>query len=109
MNVTSSRLPDPAVALIALVAAEAYLWLVGVGALRAAGDDSGLPTAAWLLPIAAVVAPWVLPARTERSRGAQALLGVLGCVVGAGVMVVHPLAGIIATLAWIAALTVTRR
>lgn len=94
---------DPWVALAALAAAEAWLALGALPALTAAGDHSGLPPAAWLLPVAAVVAPWVLTGRQRRTRGWRAGLGVLGCLAGAGVMVLSPLAGAVVALAWVGA------
>lgn len=106
---TLRTLPDPVVAVLGLVVAEAWLALVALRALWDAGDRTGLPTAAWLMPVAAALAPWVLPARSQRSRGHQANVGQLAAVAGAGVMVLHPGAGVVVALAGITYAALTRR
>ncbi|GAB3622698.1 hypothetical protein GCM10027418_07800 [Mariniluteicoccus endophyticus] len=102
-------LRDPVVALLGVVVSEAWLALVGLRALWDAGDRTGLPTAAWLMPLVAALAPWVLPARTAGTRGRQAAVGQLGAVVGAGIMVIHPAAGVAVALAGITYAAATRR
>lgn len=85
-------------AALGLVAAEAWLALIALPAIWQAGDRTGLPLAAWLMPVAATIAPWVFD---RGVRPQAAWLGQAGAVAAAGVMIVSAPLGAALALAWI--------
>lgn len=93
---------DWLVALAALLVGWAYLALAVRTSIALAGDPGGLPLAAWLLPIAAVIAPWIFGGEVRRGR--RAALGVLGCLLAVGVMIYSPVLGATLGLAWVVGL-----
>ncbi|WP_176451646.1 hypothetical protein [Enemella dayhoffiae] len=98
---------DPVMAAAALAGGWAYLALAVTPSLRWAGDPGGLPLAAWLLPIGAVIAPWVFGGGVR--RGPRALLGTLGSLIAVGVMIFSPVLGAILALAWLVGLNTAAR
>lgn len=90
-----------------LLVAWAYLLLLVNPSLRWSGVSSPLPWAAWLLPVCAAVAPWVLTGFGDRGR--RAAIGQLGVLLGVGVMMFSPVLGAITGLVWVAVVQVAAR